>query len=106
MCQEKEIIMKIEIYEPAMCCSTGVCGANVDKELLRISTIVDTLQGKGIDIERFNLSSTPSAFVNNAEVARLLVGGKQILPITLINGKVVKTAGYLTELEINELIGE
>ncbi|WP_205700090.1 arsenite efflux transporter metallochaperone ArsD [Erysipelothrix sp. HDW6B] len=98
--------MKIEIYEPAMCCSTGVCGANVDKELLRISTIVDKLQGKGIDIERFNLSSTPSAFVNNAEVARLLVGGKQILPITLINGKVVKTAGYPTDLEINELIGE
>ena len=30
---------KLEIFDPAMCCSTGVCGPSVDPELLRVSTI-------------------------------------------------------------------
>ena len=28
---------KMTIYEPAMCCSTGLCGVGVDTKLLRIS---------------------------------------------------------------------
>jgi hypothetical protein len=35
---------KMCIYEPALCCETGLCGVNVDPELLRISTVLNTLK--------------------------------------------------------------
>lgn len=38
---------KIEIFEPVMCCSTGVCGPGVDKELLRVATFINQLEGEG-----------------------------------------------------------
>ena len=48
---------RMSIYEPAMCCDTGVCGVNVDPELVRISTVINNLKKNGITIERYNLSS-------------------------------------------------
>ena len=59
---------RMSIYEPAMCCDTGVCGVNVDPELVRISTVINNLKKNGITIERYNLSSEPMAFVNNKKV--------------------------------------
>ena len=37
---------KIEIFDPAMCCSTGVCGPGVDPELLRMATMVSKKQAR------------------------------------------------------------
>ena len=31
----------MKIYEPAMCCTTGLCGVGVDSELLRVSTVLE-----------------------------------------------------------------
>ena len=62
----------IQIFEPAMCCSTGLCGPSIDPELLRVSTIFDALQKEGVSIERFNLSGAPEAFVQNAAVTKHL----------------------------------
>ncbi len=28
---------KIEIFDPAMCCPTGLCGTNINPELMRIA---------------------------------------------------------------------
>ena len=63
---------RMSIYEPAMCCDTGVCGVNVDPELVRISTVINNLKKNGITIERYNLSSKPMAFVNNNKVKEAL----------------------------------
>lgn len=96
---------KMTIYEPAMCCSTGLCGVGVDPELLRISTVVNNLSIAGIVIERFNLTNTPMAFVTNVEINNLITEkGVEILPVTLVNGKVVKTAAYPTTKEILKLL--
>lgn len=62
---------KMFIYEPAMFCSTGLCGVSVDPELLRLSTVISSLQKNGVEITRYNLTSAPMAFVNNKEVNRL-----------------------------------
>lgn len=59
---------KMSIYEPALCCETGLCGVNVDSELLRITTVLNNLKNKGIIIERYNLKSTPMEFVKNNTV--------------------------------------
>lgn len=63
---------KLTIYEPAMCCETGLCGVGVDPELLRISTIENTLKKLGIEVKRYNLSSAPNAFVQNIQIKEIL----------------------------------
>ncbi|OGO77128.1 MAG: transcriptional regulator [Clostridiales bacterium GWB2_37_7] len=91
---------KMIIFEPAMCCSTGVCGPSVDPELLRISTVINNLKNNGVLVERYNLSSNPQIFVDNAEINRMLNNnGIEILPITMVDGNVVKIKAYLTDEE-------
>ncbi len=91
------------VYEPAMCCPTGICGVSVDSELLRMSSVIQQLEKAGIKAERFNLSSNPQAFIENAEVNQLLMSkGVEVLPVTLIQGEVVETGRYLSNTELEE----
>jgi hypothetical protein len=97
---------KITIYDPAMCCSTGVCGPSVDKELLRVATVIENLNRKGAGINRFNLSSQPNAFVENQLVNnQLKQNGPEILPITLVDGQIAKTKSYPTNKEFSQWTG-
>jgi len=93
------------IYEPAMCCSTGLCGVSVDPELLRLSTVVSSLQKNGIEVTRYNLTNAPMEFINNKEVNKLITEkGVEILPITVVDGAIVKTKSYPTNDEIISLL--
>ena len=86
---------KIAIYDPAMCCSTGLCGPVVDPVLVKVNDAVLALKKKGVEVERFNLSQQTNNFTTNKTVADLLhKNGKKILPITMVNGTVFKTGGY------------
>lgn len=97
---------KMFIYEPAMCCSTGLCGVGVDPELLRISTVLNNLEKNGITVERFNLSNSPMEFVKNTDVNKLMMDeGVDVLPVTVLDGKIVKTAKYPTNDEMISLLG-
>lgn len=97
---------KIEIFDPAMCCSTGVCGPSVDKELLRVAATINNLTKKGADIVRHNLTSEPQAFVDNEKVNVLLNSkGVDVLPITCVNGEIVKTNSHLTNAEFVKYSG-
>ena len=60
----------IVIYDPPMCCETGLCGANVNTELLRVATLISKLNKMGAGISRFNLSQNPRAFINNTQIKR------------------------------------
>jgi len=96
---------KMVIYDPAMCCSTGVCGPSVDKDLLRVATTINRLNKKGVKVERHNLQENPKAYVDNADVNKLLDDeGVDVLPITIVDGKVVKTAEYPTNEEFINLL--
>ncbi|MDF2840901.1 MAG: arsenical resistance operon trans-acting repressor ArsD [Clostridia bacterium] len=91
---------KMIIFEPAMCCSTGVCGPSVDSELLRVSTVLNNLKSNGVIVERYNLSSNPQMFVDNKEINEMLNNnGIDVLPVTMVEGSVVKTKTYPTDDE-------
>ena len=97
---------KMIIFDPAMCCSTGVCGPSIDPELLRVSTVINTLQKKGILVERYNLTSNPQIFVDNKTINEILnKEGTEILPVTMVEGAIVKTKAYPTNKEFCELLG-
>ena len=91
---------KMIIFDPAMCCSTGVCGPSVNPNLLRVSTALNNLNKKGIVVERYNLTTNPQAFVDNNIINGLLSSdGVEILPVTILDGKVIKTKKYPTNAE-------
>lgn len=91
----------IKIYEPAMCCATGVCGPSVDPELLRITTLVNKIKAGGGKIERYNLTDNPMIFVTDKHINDLLNNkGLDVLPIVTLNDQVIKTGAYLSDEEI------
>lgn len=86
---------KIAIYDPAMCCSTGLCGPVVDPVLVKVNDAVLALKKQGVEVERFNLAQQTKDFMTNKTVADLLhKNGKKVLPITIVNGSVFKTGAY------------
>jgi len=87
--------MKVEIYDPALCCSSGLCGPAIDPVLVRTNEAVLSLKKQGVEVTRFNLAQQPGAFLENKKVAELLhKNGKKILPVTVVNGEIFKTGGY------------
>ena len=96
---------KMIIFDPAMCCSTGVCGPVVNPDLLRVSTVLNRLKNKEIIVERYNLTNNPQAFVDNTTINKLLNSdGIDILPVTILDGEVVKTKEYPTNDEFCKLL--
>jgi len=89
--------MKIQIYDPPMCCSTGVCGPGVDPELVRFAADLDWARRQGIQVERYNLSQEPAAFVANPAVKDLLTKeGNDCLPLVMVDGTVSFKGSYPT----------
>jgi len=86
---------KIEIFDPALCCPTGVCGPSVDPELTRISRLHHLLINKGYDVKRYNLGQEPDQFANNQQVNDLLSSeGPEGLPAVLVNGELSFNGRY------------
>ena len=85
----------VEIFDPPMCCPTGLCGPTLDQALLDVSEMILTLQRDNLRVERYQMTSHPNAFLANTEVMKL-VREKQMeaLPITVVRGKVVKFGAY------------
>lgn len=92
---------EVEVFDPPMCCSTGLCGPTVDQSLLDMNEAILKLKGMGITIERYQMSSQSNAFMSNPDVMRL-VRDKQMeaLPITVVRGHVIKVGVYPTLDEI------
>lgn len=96
----------VEIFDPAMCCPTGVCGPSVDPELTRVATAIFLLGKKGFDIKRYNLGTEPAKFVDSIEVNKILhEKGPDSLPITLLNGEVVLEGNYPSNDQFSEWFG-
>lgn len=87
----------IEIFDPAMCCSTGVCGPAVDPELARFAGDLAFVEQQGASVRRYNLAQEPLAFAHNAVVAKALQdGGPECLPLVLVGGEVRAMGAYPT----------
>jgi len=86
---------RLEVYDPAMCCSTGVCGPEVDQKLVHFAADLKWLQDQGVEVQRFNLSQNPAAFVENELVKTALTEkGEGALPLVLVGGQVLASGQY------------
>ena len=96
----------IQVFDPALCCSSGVCGTDVDQKLVDFSADVDWARQQGLAIERFNLAQQPMAFADNAAVRGLLErSGEAALPITLVDGDVAFAGRYPTRADLARWLG-
>jgi hypothetical protein len=96
---------KVQVFDPPMCCSTGVCGPEVDPVLVRFAADVEWLKANGAVVERFNLSQEPASFVSNAAVAAAMRQRDDALPLLLLDGKVVAQGSYPAREVLAELVG-
>lgn len=95
----------IRVFDPAMCCSTGVCGPSIDPELARFAADVDWLQKQGVTVERFNLSQQPGAFAETPAVKEALARGTEVLPLVLVGDRIAVEGSYPSRETLAALAG-
>lgn len=97
---------KIQVFDPALCCSSGVCGTDVDQKLVDFSANVDWAKQQGATVERFNLAQQPMAFAENAAVKDLLQqSGEAALPVLLVDGQVMLSGCYPSREVLAQWLG-
>ena len=95
---------QLTIYDPAMCCSTGICGAEVDQRLVTFAADLDWLKSNGVDITRINLSQEPAAFAANDMVKSVLENaGVDGLPVILMGDEMHSSGRYPARSELAEM---
>lgn len=98
---------KIIIYDPPMCCSSGLCGPNPDQKLIDLTTNLEKIKKNGVEVERYIITQSPQEFKKSPEVIKLIQEKQlKVLPITTLNGAVVKTGDYPTLEEFNQYISQ
>ncbi len=97
--------MIIRVFDPAMCCSTGVCGPSIDPDLARFAADVDWLKKQGVTVERFNLSSQPAAFAGTPAVKEALARGTEVLPLVMVDERIAVEGSYPSRETLAALAG-
>lgn len=91
----------IQIFDPALCCSTGVCGVEVDQQLVDFSADVEWAKQNGADIQRFNLAQQPMTFAENLLVKDFLErSGADALPLILVDSEMALAGRYPNRAEL------
>lgn len=99
-------MVSIRVFEPALCCNSGVCGEDVDQALVDFSADLQSLQHQGVDIARHNLANDPIAFAQNPVVASFLrAAGSEGLPLVLVDDVTVLTGRYPTRAMLARYAG-
>jgi hypothetical protein len=97
---------KLEVFDPPMCCSSGVCGSEVDPKLVEFSAALKALEQQGHTVTRHNMAQEPMAFVQNETVRAALQQDEKCLPLILLNGKIITTRTYPSSAMLAAAIAE
>jgi hypothetical protein len=96
----------LTVYDPAMCCSTGICGTDVDQRLVDLAADLDWLKAQGVSVQRFGLSREPSEFAANDTIRQIMQDSEgDDLPVFMMNGALKARARYPDRAELAEWTG-
>lgn len=95
----------LEVFDPAMCCSTGVCGVEVDPVLAQFAADLQWVAEQGITVNRHNLGQEPAAFAANPAVVKEMEAGMERLPILVIDGQIASTGLYPSRAQLAQKLG-
>lgn len=96
---------KLEVFDPAMCCSTGVCGVDVDPVLAQFAADLKWVEEHGIAVARYNLGQEPQAFAANPAVVKEMEAGMDRLPVLVVDDHVVSTGMYPSRVQLAQKLG-
>ena len=96
----------LTIYDPAMCCSTGICGTEIDQKLVDFAADLDWLKSEGIEVKRINLSQEPTLFAENEQVKSILeTSGVEGLPVILADDEMQSFGQYPDRVKLAQMVG-
>jgi len=96
----------LSVYDPAMCCSTGICGADVDQRLVDLAADLDWLKAQGVIVRRFGLGREPAEFAANDTIRQIMQASEgDDLPVFMIDGLLKAKARYPDRAELAEWVG-
>lgn len=99
-------VTTLKIYDPALCCSSGVCGPSVDDKLVALAGFLKGLDAGRFKVERYNLAQQPAAYVDNKAVAATLKDrGTDALPLFYVDDELVWSGSYPSIEELGRLLG-
>ncbi|MDX9706507.1 MAG: arsenite efflux transporter metallochaperone ArsD [Azospira sp.] len=96
---------KLEVFDPAMCCSTGVCGVDVDPVLAQFAADLQWVEAQGVAVSRHNLGQEPQAFAANPAVVKEMEAGIDRLPILVVDGQIATTGLYPSRAQLAQKLG-
>ena len=96
----------LTIFDPAMCCSTGICGAEIDQQLVNFAADLDWLKSEGIEVKRINLSQEPALFAENEQVKTILQeSGVEGLPVIMADDEMQSSGQYPDRVKLAHMAG-
>lgn len=96
----------ISVYEPPGCCSSGVCGPEVEESMAEFSAALAWAEKQGIEVARYNLSYQPAAFAENMDVRNAIDSdGMECLPLVMADDKIISKGVYLSRKALVEKAG-
>jgi hypothetical protein len=99
------VTKKLEVFDPPMCCSTGVCGVEVDLALTQFAADLKWVAACGIDVQRHNLGYEPESFAANPAVVKEMKAGMDRLPVLAVDGRIVSTGTYPSREQLAQKLG-
>ncbi len=92
---------EIKVFEPPMCCSSGMCGPVPDESVVNFNALTKKIEADGHKIKRFTLNQGAADFEAETQVMAVLEDEQlKALPMTVINGRIMKKGAYPTHEEI------
>ena len=95
----------LKVFDPPMCCSTGVCGVNVDPQLTQLVADLNFLKQQGVAVQRFNLKDHTKAFTETPAVLAEMGAENEFLPIFLWDEKIVCKGAYPSRQQLAKWVG-
>ena len=96
----------LTIFDPALCCPTGICGAEIDQTLVNFAADLDWLKREGVQVKRVNLSQEPALFAENEQVKSILQNsGVEGLPVILANDELQSSGQYPDRAQLAQMAG-
>jgi arsenite methyltransferase len=97
----------LQVFDPPMCCSSGVCGPEPDTTLVQFTADLRGLAARGVSVERFNLAQRPEAFVAQPAVRSALETlGVGVLPLIVVDGRIASHGRYPSRAELEAFVAE
>ena len=94
------------IFDPPMCCSSGLCGPDPDQKLMELDQKLSQLKKQDVEVERFVITQSPEKFKEHPQIIKMIQEQQlKVLPITMVDGEILKTSSYPTTNEWQSWLG-